>query len=235
MDRPAPASRTAGTQTLARGLRVLEAVAASADGLTVRDISELTGIHRTAAYRLLNTLADAGFVAAGPDGRHRGTVGLLRLTNGAYTALRSAAVPVLEETAAQLRAPVALIVRDGDEAAALAVVSPPRAGTQLTFTDGSRHPLHRGAAGLATLASGPRVAGEPDAVARVREAGVAQTFGEVEPGMHGLAVPLDASRTGVQGCLNVISATERSDTIEPLRSAADRIAAAFCPAEHRLA
>lgn len=221
------ASRTAGSQTLARGLEVLRAVTAARDGLSVAEVAERIGIHRTIAYRALNTLADAHMVHRGEDGRYRGSTGLLSLASAAHQSLRAAALPVLTDTAERLGATVALIVREGNDAVALAVVSPTGGTYHVGFSEGSRHPLGRGAAGHAIMASAPALPGEPDIVSHARRDGYAQTFGEVEPNMYGLAVPVPEEVTGVAACLNII--TVRQDlaaaAVEPLRDAAARITA----------
>lgn len=223
---PRPASRTAGSQTLARGLDVLQAVALSRDGLSVAEVAERAGVHRTIAYRILNTLADARLVHRGHDARYRGAAGLLALSSAALRAVNAAALPVLRETADGLGATVALIVREGDDAVALAVVAPTRGSYHVAFSQGSRHPLERGAAGHALLAAGPTSGSETAVVARVRSDGFALTFGEVEPNMYGLAVPLDARAVGIEACLNVITVREEAATnaVGPLRAAAARIA-----------
>jgi DNA-binding IclR family transcriptional regulator len=59
------------SQTLARGLRALLAVVESADGLTVRELAVDLEVHRTIAYRILQTLAAFGFVTGGSDGIYR--------------------------------------------------------------------------------------------------------------------------------------------------------------------
>lgn len=201
-----PASRTSGSQTLARGLEILRAVAAAPDGMSVTEVAEAAGVHRTIAYRALNTLADTHLLHRGPDGRYRGAAGLLALAPAAYSSLAAAARPQLRDLADRLSAAVSLIVRQGEEAVALAVLAPANGIYHVSFSEGSVHPLNRGAAGLALLAACPEQPGEPKAVAAVRSEGFARTFGEVEPNMHGLAVPLDATATGVPACLNVISA-----------------------------
>src|SRR5262245_41129016 len=45
-----------GSQTLARGLAALQLVATSRSGLTVQQVADSIGVHRTIAYRLLTTL-----------------------------------------------------------------------------------------------------------------------------------------------------------------------------------
>ncbi|MET0901279.1 MAG: helix-turn-helix domain-containing protein, partial [Mycobacterium sp.] len=58
-----PAISTPGSQTLARGLAALQAVAGSPGGLTVQQVADKVGVHRTIAYRLLGTLAQYRFIA----------------------------------------------------------------------------------------------------------------------------------------------------------------------------
>ena len=61
---------------------------------------------------------------------------------------------------------------------------------QLSFHEGSRYPLERGAAGIALLASMPPRPGERDLVPLTREQGWVITHGEIEPNTYGLAVPV---------------------------------------------
>ena len=65
-----------GSQTLARGLSALQLVATAPAGLTVQQVADHAGVHRTIAYRLLATLADFRLVAKGEDGRYRPAAGL---------------------------------------------------------------------------------------------------------------------------------------------------------------
>lgn len=202
------ASRTAGSQTLARGLEVLRLVASMPEGIGVNEVAEQAGIHRTGAYRLLNTLCDARLLHRGSDGRYRGAMGLLSLSASAYSSLLAVAEPVLRRCADELGATVALIVREENEAIALRVSAPSSGTYHVSFTEASRHPLNLGAAGHAILASAPPLIGEDPRVTDARTKGYAQTFGEVEPGMYGLAVPLDQEIVGIPACLNLITVRE---------------------------
>ncbi len=61
-----PETQTAtvpGSQTLARGLNALQLVADAPSGLTVQQVADGVGVHRTIAYRLLATLAQFRLVA----------------------------------------------------------------------------------------------------------------------------------------------------------------------------
>ena len=227
---PTPtASRTAGSQTLARGLEVLRLVAATPAGMGVNEVAEHAGIHRTGAYRLLNTLCEAQLLHRGADARYRGAAGLLSLSASAYHALLAAAEPVLRRYADELGATLALIVREGDEAIALRVIAPTSGVYHVSFTEASRHPLGLGAAGHAVLASEPEHPGEDPRVTAARTNGYAQTFGEVEPDMHGLAVPLNREICQVSACLNLITVRSEQATsaIGALRRAARELESAL--------
>jgi len=50
-------------RALARGLRILEAVADGRGGLTVTELAELTGTDKSSVSRLVATLVDLGFLA----------------------------------------------------------------------------------------------------------------------------------------------------------------------------
>ncbi|WP_404287024.1 helix-turn-helix domain-containing protein [Glutamicibacter arilaitensis] len=215
-------SRTAGSQTLARGLSILRQVTTSHDGLNATEVAQHAKVHRTVAYRILNTLCDAELLHRGEDNRYRGAAGLLSLAAAGHQHLRNAAVAHLRSTADALGVTVALLVREGNSAVSLAVVSP-RAGTyHVAFTEGSQHPVTRGAAGLALLAAEPASVQDSEQVRLVRERGYAQTFGEVEPNMYGLAIPLPAAGSRPTACLNVITLHEQAaiNCVEPLKSAA---------------
>lgn len=218
--RPAP-----GAQTLARGLRALELVAQSRDGAIVQDIAGELDVHRSIASRLLSTLADARLVVRGADGRYRAGAGLAALAAGIHATLRAAAEPVMRELAAELGSTISLLVVEGGEAVAIAVIEPPSSGYVLSFRAGSRHPLGRGSAGVALLAAQPARPGESGTVEAARRQGFAATFGEVEPGAHGVAVPLRSIDGVPVACLNLITyRPEVAQSAPPiLMAAAERV------------
>lgn len=220
-----PASRTAGSQTLARGLAALKAIAGARDGMAINDVAELLGVHRTIAYRILNTLSDARLIHRSDDNRYRGAAGLLQLTSAAHDAIRAAALPVLHDVANDLSSTVSLLVREGGEAVALAVVEPRGPSYHVSFAQGSRHPLNRGAAGLAIQASQPPASAESEDVRRARANGYAITFGEVEPNMYGLAAPIKGPEPGVAACLNLITTRKEiaEGAVGAIIAAAERI------------
>src|SRR3954470_10186950 len=181
---PAP-SKNAGSQTLDRGLRALEMVAAASGGMTMQEVADRLGVHRTIAHRLLATLADHHLISRGPDNRFRAGGGLAALTSGLQSTLLDTALPIMREVAEELESTVALLVREGEEVVAIAVATPTQAAYHLAFRTGSRHPpakapspwpsrtgtrppLGRGSAVIALLSALPARPGERREVTRAR-------------------------------------------------------------------
>lgn len=221
----ASSSRNQGSQTLARGLRALELVAGNDAGKTVLEVADELGVHRTVGYRVLATLEDFRLVTRDPDGCYRAAAGLSALARHVRPRLRETAEPHLEALARELESTISLVAIEGEEAVAISVVEPPGTVYHVTFRPGSRHPLDRGAAGLALRAALPPADGDPEAVRLVRAAGFARTRGEVEPGAYGVAVPLRTPPGMPTACINLI--TFRADL-------ADRAAALLLAGAERI-
>src|SRR5262245_36258216 len=111
--RESQTSTTPGSQTLARGLNALQLVADAPSGLTVQQIADGVGIHRTIAYRLLATLTQYRFVAKGEDGRYRPAAGLAILGASFDRNVRQLSVPTLRALADDLGTTVSLLVAEG--------------------------------------------------------------------------------------------------------------------------
>lgn len=71
---------------------------------------------------------------------------------------------MLRGLADELGTTVSLLVAEGDQQVAVAVISPTNVYYHLSFHEGSRYPLDRGAAGIALLASMPPRPGERELV-----------------------------------------------------------------------
>ena len=197
-----------GSQTLARGLAALQLVAASRTGLTAQQVADDIGVHRTIAYRLLSTLSQFRMVAKGEDGRYRSAAALAVLGASFDNNLRQLSQPTLRVLADELGSTVSLLVAEGDQQVAIAVIAPTNVFYQMSFHEGSRYPLDRGSAGIALLASMPPRPGERDLVPQTRQQGWVITHGEVEPNTYGLAVPVRRRPPSPPTCINLISHRE---------------------------
>src|ERR1700689_1937958 len=197
-----------GAQTLARGLTALQLVAAAPSGLTAQQLADQVGGHRTIAYRLLSTLAQFRLISKGEDGRYRPAAGLAVLGASFDRNVRQLSLPTLRALADELGTTVSLLVAEGDQQVAIAVIVPTQVAYQLAFHEGSRYPLDRGAAGIALLASLPPRPDERDLVASAREQGWVITHGEIEPNTYGLAVAVHRDPPSPPACINLISHRE---------------------------
>jgi DNA-binding IclR family transcriptional regulator len=229
----APTKGRDGNQTLARGLRVLLAIADSKHGLTVQQVGELLGVHRSIAYRLLQTLADFGLAARSREGVYTPGARLATLAEAYLPTLRDVARPVMRSLADRLQSTVSLFVEQGDEAVAIALVEPTTASHHIAFMPGMRTPLTLGAASYAILASGPATAHEPRAVVVARKRGYARSHGEIEAGAFGVAAWIPMGEPGTRACLNLITYREDiADGAGPdMRRAADEVGRLLHPPE----
>lgn len=168
-------------QTLDRGLRVLEVLAHTSDGLTITELAGRLKINRTVVYRLVATLEQHALVRRDARGRLHIGLGMLHLASAVQPVLRDHALPVLRQLAEAVGCTAHLTVVDGDEALALAVVEPSWTDFHVAYRVGARHALNQGAAGKAILLG--RSSGETGGSYVV-------TTGELQTGARGLAAPV---------------------------------------------
>ena len=199
------ASATVGSQTLARGLHALRLVATAPEPVSIAQVAQELGVHRTIAYRVLATLDTFRYLHRLPDGRYVAGNGLAGLAHNVETQLREVAHPILRDLAARIAATVALYVAEGDEAVCLAVVEPTAAEVRISFRPGGRQPLDHGSAGHALRAVMPPKPGEPEAATGARKRGYALSHGEVEPGTYSAAVPLHRTVDDPPACINLMA------------------------------
>lgn len=187
---------TETSQTLDRGVSVLEVLAGTTGGLTVTELAGRLAVNRTVVHRLVATLEQHALVRR--DGRGRLFVGLgvLQLAGAVHPALRELAQPVLRDLAEHVGCTAHLTVADGDEALALAVVEPSWTDVHVRYRVGARHPLGQGAAGRAILL------GRSDS-----EELFVTTTGELQPGARGLAAPV-VGTPGLQASVGIVTLTD---------------------------
>ncbi len=213
-----------GSQTLERGLAVLLELSRHPEGMTTAQLAAACGLHRSITYRLLVSLHRTGFAARDAAGSYTLGPTASELVDRTRPSLREVAEPVLHQLAREVDATASLVEAIGGHAVTTVVAEPPTDGPRFSYRLGNRDPLDRGAGGLAALASGPPVQGEPDRVARIRDTGHVATHQELHPGAYGLAAPLPG--WGVLASISIVTGRGATMTsgLEPLRRAADAIA-----------
>jgi len=185
------------SQTLDRGIRILELLADARHPQSIDDIAAALEVHRSVAYRLIRTLEAHGLVVREASGRLQLGARLAALAAGVAHDLQAEALPELTAAANDLGMTCFLVVLDRDECVTLTSVEPRHAVATVAQRPGTRHPVTVGAPGKAILAQMPESAwpaGVDQALAaEVREAAErrwAESQNEVISSLHAVAVPL---------------------------------------------
>ena len=194
-----------GAQTLARGLSALEMVATAENGMTVQEVAERLGVHRTIASRMLCALAQHRLITRDAVGRYRVGSGLIALARLYEPTLKAAAAGVLRHLADKVGATALVLVHDGDSPVAVAAVEPVTMVAHLVYRPGHRSPLDRGAAAYVLRAQLPPEPDEPAGVAKARRDSCAMTHGEVTAGVYDVAAPIPRGPADRPACVHLIT------------------------------
>ena len=201
----------------------------------VTELARSLGLHKSTASRLLATLHKRGLVAQDPDsGKYRLGLAVVRLGSQAEKALdlRALALPSLQTLSRHVKETATLGTLDGDRVITIAWADGSGMSRDRTGRD---LPLHATAPGKVLLSSRPerevirlskigltpytphtivRVALLLEELARVRKRGFATAFGENEPTVNAVAVPVYDHRSTVVAALEVRASGNR---IQPSR------------------
>ncbi|WP_344782393.1 IclR family transcriptional regulator [Microbacterium kribbense] len=188
----APAS-----QTLSRGIRILELLADAREPLAIDEVARRLQVHRSIAYRLLRTLELHALVVRDSSGRVTLGARMAALAAGVAQDLQAEALPELTAIANELGMTCFLAVRDRDDCITLASVEPRHAIASVAQRPGARHPVTVGAPGKAILSQLPVPEWPADVsaalraeVGQVATRGYATSHDEVIPTVRAVAVPL---------------------------------------------
>ncbi|MBI5717105.1 MAG: IclR family transcriptional regulator [Burkholderiales bacterium] len=141
-------------QVLERAFALLDMLAAQPDPVSLKEISERTGLHPSTAHRILNDLTVGRYVDRPQAGSYRLGMRLLELGNlvKARLDVRDAAIGPMRELHKLTHQPVNLSVRQGDEIVYIERAYSERSGMQVVRTVGGRAPLHLTSVGKLFLA-----------------------------------------------------------------------------------
>ncbi|HEX5997743.1 MAG TPA: helix-turn-helix domain-containing protein [Jiangellales bacterium] len=192
------------SQTLDRGLRVLEALAAADAPMSITDLTTVIELHRSIVYRMVRTLEDHRLISRRSDGLYELGLGLSALARTVNGALQAAALPELSDLANDVGMTAFIVVPDGEEAVTLLSVEPRRTHVHVAHRPGARHPIDRGAPGIAILAGRPPLSNERANITAARAEGWAYSFGEVLSGMRSVAAPVVDRRGDVPASVAVV-------------------------------
>ena len=142
-------------QVIERMFNLLEVLASKQEAISLKEISERTGLHPSTAHRILNDLAIGRFVDRPEAGSYRLGMRLLELGNlvKARLSVRDTALGPMRELHKLIQQPVNLSVRQGDEIVYIERAYSERSGMQVVRAIGGRAPLHLTSVGKLFLAA----------------------------------------------------------------------------------
>lgn len=138
------ASSKPSVQVLERMFTLIDVLASREEAVSLKEISERTGLHPSTTHRILNDLAIGRFVDRPESGSYRLGMRFLELGNlvKARLSVREAALIPMRQLHKQIQQPVSLSVRQGDEIVYVERAYSERSGMQVVRAIGGRAPLH---------------------------------------------------------------------------------------------
>lgn len=151
---PSDVPATPVIQVIERMFSLIEVLASREDAMSLKEISEKTGLHPSTTHRILNDLAVGRFVDRPEAGSYRLGMRLLELGNLVKGRLnvRDAAMTPMRELHKLTQQPVNLSMRQGDEIVYIERAYSERSGMQVVRAIGGRAPLHLTSTGKLFLA-----------------------------------------------------------------------------------
>lgn len=240
---------TPTVQVIERMFILMDVLASREEAVSLKEISEKTGLHPSTAHRILNDLAIGRFVDRPQPGTYRLGMRLLELGNLVKGRLnvRDAAMAPMRDLHKQIQQPVNLSVRQGDEIVYIERAYSERSGMQVVRAIGGHAPLHLTSVGKLFLA-----ADDPQRVrayatrtglsghtknsitqlpvlerelSKVRQYGVARDDEELELGVRCMAAGIYDDQGKLVAGLSISAPTGRLDEewLPKLRAVADDI------------
>ncbi|WP_273926086.1 IclR family transcriptional regulator [Curvibacter microcysteis] len=142
--RDTPQPTTPSIQVIERMFALIDVLASREEAISLKEISEKTGLHPSTTHRILNDLATGRFVDRPEAGNYRLGMRLLELGNlvKARLSVRDAALHPMRELHKLIQQPVNLSMRQGDEIVYVERAYSERSGMQVVRAIGGRAPLH---------------------------------------------------------------------------------------------
>ena len=232
-DRDVPTTPT--VQVIERMFSLIDVLASREEPMSLKEISERTGLHPSTTHRILNDLATGRFVDRPEAGTYRLGMRLLELGNLVKGRLnvRDAALAPMRELHRLIQQPVNLSLRQGDEIVYIERAFSERSGMQVVRAIGGRAPLHLTSVGKLFLA-----ADEPERVrayatrtglsghtrnsltqlpalerelAKARQSGIARDNEELELGVRCMAAGIYDDQSRLVAGLSISSPADRLD------------------------
>lgn len=142
-------------QVIERMFMLMDVLASREEAISLKEISERTGLHPSTTHRLLNDLATGRFIDRPQSGCYRLGMRLLELGNLVKNRLnvRDVALVPMRDLHKLIQQPVNLSMRQGDEIVYIERAYSERSGMQVVRAIGGRAPLHLTSVGKLFLAA----------------------------------------------------------------------------------
>ncbi|RCW70536.1 IclR family transcriptional regulator [Pseudorhodoferax soli] len=247
------AGGTPTVQVIERMFALIDVLASREDAMSLKEISEKTGLHPSTTHRILNDLATGRFVDRPEPGSYRLGMRLLELGNivKGRLSVRDAALTPMRELHRLIQQPVNLSLRQGDEIVYIERALSERSGMQVVRAIGGRAPLHLTSVGKLFLAADDAqrvrayatrtgLAGHTRnsltqlpllerELAKARVTGVARDNEELELGVRCMAAGIYDDQARLVAGLSISSPADRLDEswLPKLQQTANEISAAL--------
>lgn len=155
MKKDSSLTTTPTIQVIERMFTLIDVLASREEAISLKEISQKTGLHPSTAHRILNDLASGRFVDRPEAGSYRLGMRLLELGNLVKGRLnvRDAALAPMRDLHKLIQQPVNLSMRQGDEIVYIERAYSERSGMQVVRAIGGRAPLHLTSVGKLFLAA----------------------------------------------------------------------------------
>jgi DNA-binding IclR family transcriptional regulator len=240
-------------QVLERAFALLDLLAATDEALSLKAISERSGLHPSTAHRILNDLTIGRFVERPQAGTYRLGMRLLELGNAVKERLdvREAALAPMRELHKLTHQAVNLSLRQFDEIVYIERAYSERSGMQVVRAVGGRAPLHLTSVGklflahddparVRTYAARTGLSGQTRnsitdlgrlerELAQVRASGIARDDEELEVGVRCIAAAIRDDQGRLVAGLSISAPSDRLDDgwAERVRGTARQISEAL--------
>ena len=248
-----PESSGIAIQVLERAMRLLDALAAQPDPISLKDLSHATGLHPSTAHRILHDLVQGRFVERVDSGMYQLGMRLLELGSLVKGRLdvREASIAAMRNLHRLTRQTINLSVQQGDEIVYIDRAWSERSGMQVVRAIGGRAPLHLTSTGklfLSMVDSRPlrsdamrtglagttrnsitSVDALEQELAKVKRLGYARDNEELEPGVCCIAAGIRDDSGKLVAGLSISSPASRmqDEWLDLLVQAADSISSAL--------
>lgn len=202
-----------GVSAVERALSLLDAFNELDYSLTLADLARRTGLYKSTILRLAESLQRTGYLKRLADGSFQ--IGAAPLRLGAIYQRQcrtSEHVPeVLREIVQATEECASFYIRDGDHAVCLHRVDSARM-IRDAIREGDRLPIDKGAAPQILIAFGERKNGKR--YEKIRAEGFCASFGEYDPEIAALSVPVLTANQDLLGALTLSGPRYRYEHVD---------------------